>query len=92
MTFDEWIQRWRDAQPSGKLSYGTEEGAEEAWDYQQGRIEALQQQVSAEQHTVLELAEQQVESLDGALGVAVRWANKRGDRHLQSSRSTGEGQ
>jgi hypothetical protein len=62
------------------------------------RIEALQQQVENEL-AAREEAEQdadrlqeQVESLDGALAVAVRWANKRTDRHLQSSRSTGEGQ
>jgi hypothetical protein len=85
MTFDEWIQRWRDAQSSGKLSYGTEEGAEEAWDYQQGRIEALQQQVDKLKQDALEDAEwaeacdvrndtlqQQVESLKGALADAVQ--------------------
>ena len=42
MTFEEWIQKWRDAQPDGKLPHELEEGAEEAWDYQQARIEALE--------------------------------------------------
>jgi hypothetical protein len=52
-----------------------------------GRIDALQQQVEnelaareeAEQDA--DRLQQQVESLDGALAVAVRWANKRADRH-----------
>ena len=42
MTFEEWIQKWRDAQPDGKLPHELEEGAEEAWDFQQARIEALE--------------------------------------------------
>ena len=47
MTFDEWIQKWRDAQPDGKLPHELEEGAEEAWDYQQARIEALEKGLQA---------------------------------------------
>jgi hypothetical protein len=48
MTFDEWIQKWRDAQPDGKLPHDLEEGAEEAWDYQQARIDELEKLLDPE--------------------------------------------
>ena len=54
MTFEEWIQKWRDAQPDGKLPHELEEGAEEAWDYQQARIEALEKAAKADQQARIE--------------------------------------
>ena len=42
LTYEQWIQSWRDQQPTGKLSFATEEGAVEAWDYQADRIAELE--------------------------------------------------
>lgn len=40
MDFEEWFERWEGIQQSGRLSYDIRQGAEEAWDFQQARIEA----------------------------------------------------
>jgi len=49
MDFEKWIQSWRDAQKNGRLDYYTEEGAREAWDYQQERIAELEEQLAQTQ-------------------------------------------
>ena len=64
MTFEEWIQKWRDAQPDGKLPHELEEGAEEAWDYQQARIEKLDAELAALREAVDEVLNASVSSLE----------------------------
>lgn len=39
MSFEDWIQDWRDIQTNGEKDFELEEGASEAWAYQQARIE-----------------------------------------------------
>ena len=42
-----WLAQWAEKQPDGRLGFKTEEGAREAWDFQQERIDKLKQRVEA---------------------------------------------
>ncbi len=41
-SFETWFSKWEALQPSGQLSYRTEQGAKKAWDYQENRIKKLE--------------------------------------------------
>ncbi len=43
--FDEWFAKWEEIQSDGRLSYDIRQGAEEAWDHQQQRIDELEQRI-----------------------------------------------